>query len=305
MPNATPKIVVILGPTASGKSDLAIHLARKFNGEIISADSRQVYRGMDIGTGKVPGAWSMKHGAFISEKIPHYLIDIVSPRTDYNVAKFKKGAEKAIDNILQRGKLPIICGGTGFWIATVVDNISFPEVKPDLNLRRYLHTKSTVELFRILNKLDSIRATNIDRNNPARLIRAIEIAKSLGKVPPHKPQTPKYESLQIGISLPKIQLQKNIRLRLQKRLRQGMVAEVRKLHQGGVNWKRLEAFGLEYRWIARFLQEKIFRREMEENLYFDIIHYAKRQMTWFHRDKRIHWMHDRKKTEIAVKKFIK
>ena len=179
------KIIVILGPTASGKSEVAIRLAKKFNGEIISADSRQIYCDMNVGTGKINGQWSKVKGQrlFISEGIPHYMIDTVNPKTDYNVSKFKKEADKIIADIFRRGKLPIICGGTGFWIKAIVDNISFPEVRPDKELRKALEALGADKLFKILQKLDPERAKTIDKNNKVRLIRAIEIVKTLGKVP--------------------------------------------------------------------------------------------------------------------------
>ena len=169
------KVIVILGPTASGKSDVAIKLAQKYDGEIISADSRQIYRGMDIGTGKVTLA---------EQKMAvHHLLDVVSPNDEFNISHFKKLAGKMIDDILKRGKLPIICGGTGFWIKSVVDNVELPEVKPDLDLRKKLDKESAEKLFLILKKLDPERAKNIDAKNKVRLIRAIEIYKKLGKVP--------------------------------------------------------------------------------------------------------------------------
>jgi tRNA dimethylallyltransferase len=130
-----PKIIVICGPTASGKSGAAIELAKKFNGEIISADSRQVYRGMNLGTGKVDGAWSMEHGAWISEGIIHHLTDVAGPDEDFNISHFKTLTEKAIEEILQKGKLPIICGGTGFWIDSITKNTLLPEVAPNEKLR--------------------------------------------------------------------------------------------------------------------------------------------------------------------------
>ncbi|MFZ2188045.1 MAG: tRNA (adenosine(37)-N6)-dimethylallyltransferase MiaA, partial [Candidatus Moraniibacteriota bacterium] len=169
------KIVVILGPTSSGKSSVAIKLAQKFNGEIISADSRQIYRGMDVGTGKVTSAEQAL--------AKHYMLDIVSPKTNFSAAQFKKKAQILIADILKRGKLPIICGGTGFWIKALVDDVIYPEVKPDWKLREKLGKKSTEQLFVMLEKLDPVRAGNIDAKNPVRLIRAIEICRTLGKVP--------------------------------------------------------------------------------------------------------------------------
>ncbi len=318
----TNKILVILGPTASGKSDLAIQLAREFEGEIISADSRQVYRGMDIGSGKVtrdsfsprinsetkPLPKNKKIIPYWSEGIPHYLIDIVNPKTKYNAAKFKKDAEKIIKYILSRGKIPIICGGTGFWIKTIVDNISFPNVKPDWKLRNQLRDKSAAELFKKLKELDRERAKTIDPKNKVRLIRAIEICQSIGKVPPvyHISGGACYQFIQIGIDRPKEELNLKIKKRLEERFKQGMIEEVKKLHkEKKASWKRLEEFGLEYRWIARFLQEKISEKEMKENLYQAICAYAKRQRTWFKKDQRIIWLKDYSEIKKTIKNFLK
>ncbi|HRY28143.1 MAG TPA: tRNA (adenosine(37)-N6)-dimethylallyltransferase MiaA [Candidatus Moranbacteria bacterium] len=306
------KIIVILGPTASGKSDVAIKLAQKisaiggpasgWNGaEIISADSRQVYRGMDIGTGKVTSA---------EQKMAvHHMLDVADPNEEFNISHFKKLAEKKIKDILKRGKIPIICGGTGFWIQSIVDNVQLPEVKPDKVLRNMLSNKSAEELFAMLKKLDTERAENIDAKNKVRLIRAIEICKTLGKVPPQSSvishQSSKYEFLEIGIEIEKEILDEKIKKRLGQRFSIGMTSEVQNLHENGVSWERLEYFGLEYRWIARYLQKKISLDDMMNKLYFDIIHYAKRQMTWFKRDKRILWLKDYSEIESAVKNFIK
>ncbi len=215
-------------------------------------------------------------------------------------------AEKKIKDILKRGKIPIICGGTGFWIQSIVDNVQLPEVKPDTELRNLLRNKSTEELFAMLKKTDSERAENIDAKNKVRLIRAIEICKTLGKVPArYKIRDTKYNFLQIGIDVPKEILDEKIKKRLGQRFSIGMIEEIQNLNKNGVSWERLEYFGLEYRWIARYLQKKISLDEMMNKLYFDIIHYAKRQMTWFKKDKRILWLKDYAEIEKAVQKFIK
>ncbi len=310
------KIVVILGPTSSGKSEVAIKLAKKYNGEIISADSRQIYRNMNIGTGKIARDFSSlkskiknqksKYFIYYSSSIPHYMIDIVSPKTDYNVAKFKKQAEKIIDDILKRGKLPIICGGTGFWIKAIVDNVAFPAVRPNKVLRNQLNNKSAEVLFKMLRKLDPERAKNIDQHNKVRLIRAIEICKVVGFVPRYKIQDTRYKFLQIGIKLSKEKLQKNIQKRLGARFKQGMIEEVRDLHyKKGVSWKKLESFGLEYKLIALYLQKKLIKKEMNEKLLQEIKNYAKRQMTWFRKDKRTKWLKNCGDIKKVITKFIK
>ncbi|HPN96487.1 MAG TPA: tRNA (adenosine(37)-N6)-dimethylallyltransferase MiaA [Candidatus Moranbacteria bacterium] len=330
------KIIIILGPTSSGKSDIAIKLAKKFNGEIISADSRQVYRGMDIGTGKIEAdhpaeipqrfansksyAGPSKNKSYLSGKIPHYLIDNASPRTNYNAAKFKKDAEKIIANISKRRKLPIICGGTGFWIKSVVDDISYPEVKPDWKLRKKLNSYPTEKLFKMLQKLDPERAGNIDVKNKVRLIRAIEICKTLGFVPslsssPSGRGCPvfgtsegeNYDFLQLGIFLPKEKLHENIEKRLRKRFDQGMIEEVKNLHyKNKLSWKKIESFGLGYFWIPKYLRKEIAtKEELFQKIFQAEKDYAKRQMTWFQKDKRIKWVPDYKNIEKETLGFIK
>jgi tRNA dimethylallyltransferase len=290
------KIIVVLGPNASGKSKLAVELAKKFNGEIISADSRQVYRGMDIGTGKI----TRKEMA----GIPHYLLDVASPRQRFTVAQFKKLALAAIEKIRRKNKIPIICGGTGFYIQAVTNNISIPEVKPDLKLRANLEKKPAQELFSRLKNFDPNRAASIDRFNKRRLVRALEIVLKTGKSVPRLKSTPQFVTLFIGIKKPPAELKKLIHTRLLKRLRQRMIKEVWNLRETGLSWKRLDSFGLEYRWISRYLQKKITRQEMIFRLQKDIEHYAKRQMTWFKRDKRIRWIKNVGRAKKLIERFI-
>jgi len=185
------KLIVILGPTASGKSEMAIKLAKRFNGEIISADSRQVYKEMDIGTGKLTKK-EMKG-------IPHYLLDVASPKRRFTVVQYRKLALKAIEKIFKKGKIPILCGGTGFYIQAVIDGLVIPEVPPDWKLRKKLEKKSVKELFNQLEKIDPQRAKTIEPKNKRRLIRALEIVKKIGPVPILKKQPLPYPVLMIGI----------------------------------------------------------------------------------------------------------
>lgn len=286
------KIIVILGQTSSGKTSLSVEIAKKFNGEIISADSRQVYRGLDIGSGKVTKA-EMKG-------IPHYLLDVASPNRAFSVTQFKKKAEKEIKNILKRGKVPIIVGGTGFYIQSIVDNIVLPEVKPNKKLRRELEKKLIEELVKILKKLDKRRAGEIDLKNPRRLIRAIEIATVFGKVPNLNSlgaQSTKWDVLQIGIDVDKEVLKNRIAKRFEKRVRAGIAKEAENLHKKGLTWKRMNELGLAHKYIALYLRGKIDKKEMIENSIREEWRYAKRQKTWFKRDKRIKWfkLEERKK----------
>jgi tRNA dimethylallyltransferase len=278
--NKKPIILVVLGPTATGKSDLAVKLAKKFNGEVISADSRQVYQGLDLGTGKITKA---EMGG-----VPHYLLDVVSPKKQFTVADFQSMAHSAINDIIARGKLPIICGGTGFYIQSIVDNINYPDVKPNVRLRARLSKLSTKALFTELKKLDPRRAKEIDPHNKVKIIRAIEIARVLCKVPKLQ-NILLYTPIQIGVDLPDAELKEKIRSRLMARLKQGMVHEIENLHRKGLSWKRMHALGLEYRYLSLFLRKKISRQEMISTLEKEIWHYVKRQRTWFRRDKRIQW----------------
>lgn len=295
-----PKIVAVVGPTAVGKSALAIMVAKKFKGEIISADSRQVYRGLNIGTGKI----TKKE----MRGIRHHLLDVADPRKQFTVVQFKNMAETAIRDIRFRNKLPIICGGTGFYIDAPIKNIHFPDAPPDNQLRKKLQEKSVTELFRMLKKLDPRRATQIDSKNKRRLIRAIEIATALGKVPylEVKPPSKGQETLLIGITLSPEELRRRIATRLLARIRRGMLTEVKRLHKEGLSWKRMEELGLEYRYLSRYLRGKLSRAEMMAKLETEIWHYAKRQLTWFRRDKSIHWFQPQEKEKImrSVKKFL-
>ena len=312
------KIIIILGPTASGKSEMAVRLAlrlgseqtKKFGikgAEIISADSRQVYKGMDIGTGKItPDTKNSKNRIFTHKGIPHYCIDVASPKRRFTVVQYRNLAIIAINKIQEKNKISILCGGTGFYIQAVIDGIIIPEVKPDWRLRLNLEQLKTQELFEKLRKLDLKRAKTIDKNNRRRLIRSLEIViKTKKPVPLLKKQPLPYPVLMIGIRKEKEELKRLIEKRLQKRLRRGMVEEIKKLHKNGVSWKRLEEFGLEYRYIAQYLQGKIQYSEMVEKLQKDTEHFAKRQMTWFKRDKRIHWVKNYKKAKKLVKEFLK
>ena len=284
------KIIVILGPTASGKSALAVKMAKKINGEIISADSRQVYKGLDIGSGKI----TKKE----MSGIPHYCLEIVHPKKIFTVVDFKKRADEAIEKIFAKNKTPIIVGGTGLYIQAIVDNIVLPEVKPDWKLRKELEKKTTEEMFKMLKKLDPERARSIDAKNPRRLIRAIEIAKKIGKIPKLKSMSRRdLDIRQIGIKLPDEILKKNIEKRIKKMLKGGLVAETNKLRKSGLSWKRIYELGFEYRYPALFLRGKISKDEMLAKMLIENWQYAKRQMTWFKRDKRIKWINKFKDAE--------
>ena len=297
------KLIVILGPTSSGKTGLSIKLAKKFNGEVVSADSRQVYKGMDIGSGKV----TKKEMA----GIPHHLLDVANPRKRFSVAQYQKLALKTIRNIQKKDRIPFLVGGTGFYIQSIVDGIIIPEVKPDWNLRKKLEKLTLEQLFDKLKKLDPERAKAIDNQNPRRLVRALEIVLKTGKPVPSKQfsagdgPAKGWDILQIGVEKPRNELKNLIHKRLIKRLKNNaMINEVKKLHKSGVSWKRLEEFGLEYRFVAQYIQNKISYQKMSDNIQIESGHYAKRQMTWFKRDNRILWVQNYRESQKWCQKFL-
>lgn len=327
---STPSLIIIAGPNASGKSELAVKLAKKFNGEIVSADSRQIYKGLDIGSGKVPGKWrtilkksdsnicstsEVQQGwlgwasnrpagkAFLYKKIAHHCIDFVSPKKRYTVAEYQKCAAAAVADIHARGKVPFLVGGTGFYIKAVVDATPFPAVPPQEKLRKKLEKQSTAQLAALLKKKDLRRWSEIDRKNRRRLIRALEIIAATKKpIPKAKPRA-LYRTLFLGLTPSRDELRKKIAQRLKKRLKKGMIAEVQRLHAKGITWKRLGELGLEYRHVAEYLRKKLTRKELEEKLQTEIWHYARRQMTWFKKEKRIRWICSAKEAERMILKF--
>ncbi len=276
------KVIVILGQTATGKSNLAVKIAKQINGEIISADSRQVYTNLDIGSGIITKKEMLG--------IPHHLLNIANPKTKFTIVKYKKLADKKIEEIVKKGKTPIICGGTGFYIDSVVNNVILPEVKPNTKLRKELEKKSEIGLLKILKNLDSHRAKTIDAKNKVRLVRAIEIAQALGKVPVLKKSPSKYEFIKIGLYAPNEVLAKRIEKRIKEMFEKNkLINEVKNLKKIGLSDKRISELGFEYLYPNLFLNKKITKQEMIEKTIQENIKYAKRQMTWFKRDKNIKW----------------
>lgn len=275
------KVIVILGQTATGKSDLALKVAKKIGGEIISADSRQVYKGLDIGTGKI----TQKE----MQGVPHHMLDIANPKRKFTVVEFQKQVIYVIAEIIKRDRTPIICGGTGFYIDAITKGVIFPEVSPNIKLRKKLSLLDGRQLLIILKKLDQRRAKNIDPKNKVRLIRAIEIAKALGKVPHLRVLPPRYKFIKIGLYLPPDKLKKKVEKRVKemfnKKNRGGLLNEIKKLKRAGVSNKRLKELGFEY------------YNPTPEKVISGTLQYAKRQMTWFKRDKEIKWLDASKKID--------
>jgi tRNA dimethylallyltransferase len=301
MNSPLPKLVVVLGPTACGKSAMGIALAQRFEGEIVSADSRQVYRGLDLGTAKVTPAERAL--------VPHHLLDVADPREVYTVAQYQRDANAAINAILERRHQPFLVGGSPHYIQAVVDNLQIPYIAPQSELRAQLESRPLAELLAQLEELDLQSAATIDRNNPRRVIRALEVCLVSGK--PFSQQRrlaePPYCSLLLGIEWPREVLYQRIDARVDERMRQGMVQEVQRLLDEGVSHERLEALGLEYRYISRLLRGEFKSEdEMVKKLKYAIHDFTRRQLTWFRRDKRIVWIQGRdlKRAEEVVQRFL-
>lgn len=280
-----PHIICIVGPTATGKSDYAVALAqaliaRKTPVAIVSADSRQVYRGLDLGSGKIL--------ASEMQGVPHYMLDVADPSTTYTAGDFARDASRIIDTLIQQGVTPIVCGGSGFYIDTLVYNMLPPTIPPNNELRRQLASLDTEELFAKLASVAPRRAETIDRHNPVRLIRALEMHQALGAIPPQD-KTPRYTVTWIGLSLPLPILKERIHNRLINRIQQGMIQEVSLLQQNRLSWDRLDTLGLEYRYIAQHLQGMLTHDELLQTLETKIVQYAKRQLTWFKKNPAIIW----------------
>lgn len=282
------KILIITGPTATGKSALAVEIAQKFNGEVISADSRQVYRGLDIGSAKITNKEM--------QGVPHHLLDVADPNDYFSVADFQKLAQEKIEEIISRGKLPILVGGTGMYIDAVIYDMKFPDVSPNPELRAELEKLSAPELFEKLSQLDPDRAVEIDENNPVRLIRAIEIASALGSVPKLETTHTKYKPLFIGLELPKEILQEKISERIVLRI-PAIFDEIKRLLDSGVSPERLDSFGLEYRYGLRYVQGNLTGSEFIETMSVKTWQFAKRQMTWFKKNQNINWFNPISDTE--------
>lgn len=303
-----PKTVVLLGPTASGKTKWGLLLAKEFNGEVISADSRQMYKKMDIGTAKDPGEWKWSGllKAYMVEEVPHHLVDFLNPGNAFTAAEFRDKSLSLIRSIIRRGRTPFVVGGTGLYIKTLVDNLKIPRVPPNMKLRRSLEGKSLDELARLLATMDPETAAVIDIKNKRRLVRALEVCIMSG-APFSKQQQkgkPVVNALQIGIDVPRDELYGRINTRIDGMMEKGLLNEVKELVRQKYAWDLPSMSGIGYRQFREYLDGTLTLRETVERLKRDTRHFARRQLTWFRRDPRIHWCRTYDDARSLIRQFL-
>lgn len=281
MPPVKPKIIVIVGQTASGKTALSLEVAKHFSGEVINADSRQIYKGLNIGTEKITPEEM--------EGITHHLLSIISPEHAYSAQQFKEDADSAIAQIVGRNHLPIITGGTFFYVDVLLRKMVPPMITPNLALREELEQKDTETLFSELEAKDPVRASAIDPHNKRRIMRALEILDVLPSVPKQEQQEDPYDPLVIGISADKKVLRERLRARAVQAVDRGLFEETEKLLSEGVTKERLSEIGLEYKLVLLFLDGTITKDQLIQKLEEKNWQYAKRQFLWLKRDSSIEW----------------
>ncbi len=325
-----PRVLIVLGPTSSGKTGLSLKVARKLNGEIINADARQIYKKFDIGTGKPPGRRGkfMGHDAFLVRvpysrdyeklginpedkpghespypEIPHYLMDFMKPDKIISVAEWRRIALKAIRGITRRGHLPIIVGGTGLYIKTLVDNFAIPEVPPNYSMRKAYEKQPLEKLSGLLLKMDPDAETSVDLKNPRRVIRALEICTFTGKPISQLriKRPPVIDAFQVGLKFTREELQKRIDKSINRMMEEGWPEEVRRLHDMGISWEAPAMTSIGYREMARYIRGEIMLEEAVALAKRATYQYAKRQETWFKKQPNIHWT----KTEKEALELIK
>lgn len=285
------RLVVIAGPTSSGKTSLAKKLIRKYNGEVISADSRQIYRHMDIGTGK-------------DKSFLQHMIDIREPNEKYSLAEYQQEVYKIIDDIFSRGKIPFLVGGTGLYINAIIYGYQIP--KTDLNLRKKIEKYSDKRLISELKKNDPLSLEK-NKNNRRRLVRALEVYLLTSRpLSEYKNKKPNFSYLLLGINLSRKKLYKRIDQQVEKRIKDGMIIEVKKLLEMGLNHHKMENFGLEYRAISEYLQNPTNEnwKSKIENLKFKTHDFARRQLTWLRKNKEIVWVKNNKDANKAISDFL-
>jgi len=314
-PVNTKKILVILGPTASGKTNLALKLAKKFNGYIISADSRQVYKDLNIGTAKPKGKIKnielrikgLDNKVYVIDNIPHFMMDLINPNKTFTLADWLKITKKLLHSQILNAKfqIPIICGGTGLYISALVNNYSLPEGKIDLILRKNLEQSTLTVLLKKLKKIDLDTYKTIDKKNKRKIIRALEytLTNKLSFANQSKKQSLAYNFLQIGINLKRETLYHTSNTRVEQMIQKGLIPETKSLiKKYNSDLPALSSIG--YKQIREFLNGSLTKKQAMDLIKRDTRHYAKRQLTWFKRDKNIQWIDNYKETEKIVHTFL-
>jgi len=273
-----PKMIVVEGTTASGKSDFGVELALRYGGEVISADSRQVFRGLDLGSGKITPEET--------KGVPHHLIDVCDAGSFFSMADYQKLAYEAIDGVIARGKMPFLVGGTGLYVASVADGYVMSDRMPDLAYRAELEKLTTEELYIMLQK--AVPDTDVDPRNRNRVMRMLEKIHDGDDVTPSKQA--RYDTLRLGITWDRAVVRQRIDERLDRRIELGMIEEVKGLLDAGVSEEYMIKLGLEYKFITQYLRGDYTLEEMKQLLATAIKQFAKRQMIWFRRDKSIRWL---------------
>lgn len=304
-----PKLIAIVGPTASGKTDLALALAKKYGGEIISADSRQFYRGTEIGSDIPKGRWVRLKGAkrltYIVEGLPHYLMNFLPPSKLFTVAQFKDHVIRIAADIAKRGNVPFLVGGTGLYVKSVIDNYEIPEVPPNPAFRARMEKKTTPALFALLRKKDPAYAARIPANNRRYAVRALEVMDATGKTTTELQQKgePLFDVLQIGIQRPREAMYARINARVDAMMKRGLLEEAKKLGKK-YGWDIPAMSGLGHKQLGAYLRGETTLAHAVERVKTDTRHFAKRQVTWFKRDSRIHWVKSEAEAARIVKKFL-
>ena len=310
-----PRVIVVVGPTSSGKTALSLRIAREHGGEIVNADARQMYKGFSIGTGKPPGRRGKfeTHNTYLVRvqheevfekaeaahkdiehdfpEVPHYLMDFLEPNQMMTVAEWREKALRAIKGIVVRGHLPVVVGGTGLYTSALIENFDIPRVPPNSSLRASFEKQPLDKLVDHLLKLDPTAATVVDLKNPRRVIRAIEICTFTGQtiIQQRKKRPPVIDVFQVGIKWPREELRRRIDGAIRRMMEDGWPEEVRGQHDKGVSWNAPAMTSIGYREIGRYLRGEIMLDEAIRLIKLSTYHYAKRQETWFKRDSRIHW----------------
>jgi len=304
-----PRIVCVVGPTSSGKTALAIRLAKQFDGEIINADARQCYTHFSIGTGKPIGMRGTYEGrrAFVVNGIPHYLMDFLDPGVQLTAAEWRETALTAVKGITKRNRLPLVVGGTGLYVQALVDNFTFPKVEPKPHLRAAFEKKSLEELAALLIKLDPDAEQAVDLKNPRRVIRALEVVTFTGKpfTAQKKVGKPVVDAFQVGIKWPRVELNKRIDAEIEDMVERGWIDEIREIIAKGISLDAPAMTSIGYRELLAYIRGQKTLDDAITACKTAVHRYAKRQETWFRRDVRIRWAHDEDEAAELVEEWMK